>query len=333
LEAFMSDPVHKVAIIGSGPAGLTAAIYTARAKLDPLCLEGGDISSKTDLPGGQLMLTTDVENFPGFPEGIMGPDLMDRFKKQAARFGTTFVPGRVIKADLSQRPFVLEVDKQLEGTKETFKAHSLIVATGASAKYLGIESEQKYLGKGVTTCATCDGAFFRGKHVVVVGGGDSAMEEAVFLTRFASKVTIVHRREGLRASKIMHERALENDKIEWKLNWVVTDIQPDGRFLKSLTLEGRGPNEGQTETLDIGPDGGLFIAIGHSPNAQLFEGQVDMHDTGYLKTNGASSLTSVEGVFAAGDIHDSHYRQAITASGAGCKAAIDCEKWLEAQGL
>lgn len=327
------DTVHKVAIIGSGPAGLTAAIYASRAKLDPVCLEGGDITSKTDLPGGQLMLTTDVENFPGFPEGIMGPELMTLFKKQAERFGTVFVPGRVTKADLSQRPFVLEVDKQLEGTQTTIKAHAIIVATGASAKYLGLEVEQKYLGQGVTTCATCDGAFFRDKHVVVVGAGDSAMEEAVFLTRFAHTVTIVHRRTGLRASKIMIERAQANPKIKWKLNRVVKDIIPDERFLKQIVLAGTHEDEGVTETLDIGPSGGLFIAIGHSPNTQIFADQIEMHDTGYLKTKSSTSLTSVEGVFAAGDVHDSHYRQAITASGAGCKAAIDAEKWLEAQGL
>ena len=272
------DTIHKVAIIGSGPAGLTAAIYAARAKLNPVCLEGGDINSKTDLPGGQLMLTTDVENFPGFPEGIMGPELMDRFKQQAERFGTTFVPGRVIKADLSQRPFVLEVDRQMEGAQETIRCQSLIVATGASAKYLGIPSEQALLGKGVTTCATCDGAFFREKHVVVVGGGDSAMEEATFLTRFASKVTIVHRREEFRASKIMVDRAKANEKIEWKLNRRVAEIHGGERFLEALTLEGCGPDEGTTERLEIGPDGGLFIAIGHSPNAVLFSGQLDLHD-------------------------------------------------------
>lgn len=329
----MTDTVHKVAIIGSGPAGLTAAIYASRAKLEPVCIEGGDITSKTDLPGGQLMLTTDVENFPGFPDGIMGPELMERFKAQAARFGTQFIPGRVIKADLSQRPFTLEVDRQMEGTKETIKCHSLIIATGASAKYLGLPSEQALLGKGVTTCATCDGAFFRDKHVVVVGAGDSAMEEATFLTRFASTVTIVHRREEFRASKIMVERAKANEKIKWKLNRVVKEVHGGERFLDALTLAGTGPDEGLEERLEIGPAGGLFIAIGHSPNAQIFEGQVDLYENGYMKVDGSTSRTSVEGVFAAGDIHDHHYRQAITASGAGCKAAIDCEKWLEAEGL
>jgi len=330
----MSDtPVKKVAIIGSGPAGLTAAIYAARAKLEPVVLEGGDINSKTDLPGGQLMLTTDVENFPGFPEGITGPELMDRFKQQASRFGASFVPGRVVRADLRSRPFELEVERQLEGTRETYRAHALIVATGASAKYMGLDVEQEYLGRGVTTCATCDGAFFRGKHVAVVGGGDSAMEEANFLTRFAERVTVIHRREGLRASKIMVERARANPKIAWKLNRGVADIEPDKRFLKALVLQGTNEDEGVTERLELGPDGGLFVAIGHSPNSDLFGGQLELHDTGYIKTQGSTSLTSVEGVFAAGDIHDSHYRQAITASGAGCKAAIDAERWLEAQGL
>jgi thioredoxin reductase (NADPH) len=329
----MTDTVHKVAIVGSGPAGLTAAIYASRAKLEPVCIEGGDITSKTDLPGGQLMLTTDVENFPGFPDGIMGPELMEKFKAQAARFGTKFIPGRVIKADLSQRPFTLEVDRQMEGTKETIKCHSLIIATGASAKYLGLPSEQANLGKGVTTCATCDGAFFRDKHVVVVGAGDSAMEEATFLTRFASTVTIVHRREEFRASKIMIERARANEKIKWKLNRVVKEVHGGERFLDALTLAGTGPDEGLEERLEIGPAGGLFIAIGHSPNAQIFEGQVDLYENGYMKVDGSTSRTSVDGVFAAGDIHDHHYRQAITASGAGCKAAIDCEKWLEAEGL
>ncbi|RMG09109.1 MAG: thioredoxin-disulfide reductase, partial [Planctomycetota bacterium] len=264
--------------------------------------------------------------------GIQGPELMERFKQQAARFGTVFVAGRVTAVDLSVRPFRLEVDKQLEGTQTSLVAEAVIVATGASARLLGIEAEEKYLGRGITTCATCDGAFFRDRHVVVVGGGDSAMEEAIFLTRFASKVTVVHRREGLRASKIMADRARANPKIAWKLNRVVVDVVPGDRFLSGIVLRGTGPDEGLEETLDVSPDGGLFIAIGHTPNSQLFAGQLEMHDTGYIKVRNGSSRTSVEGVFAAGDIHDSHYRQAITAAAAGCKAAIDAEKWLEAQG-
>ena len=328
----MSDEVHKLVIVGSGPAGLTAAIYASRANLKPVVIEGGDISSKTDLPGGQLMLTTDVENVPGFPEGIMGPELMDRFRQQATRFGALFQAGQVVKAELGQRPFVLHVEDTYGGTKTTIRARALVIATGASAKYLGIPAEQKLLGHGVTTCATCDGAFFRNKKVAVVGGGDSAMEEANFLTRFASSVTVVHRREELRASKIMVERARHNPKIHWKLNRTVTDIQPGGKYLQSLTLAGTGPDEGQTETLELGPDGGLFIAIGHSPNAAAFRGQLELDEQGYIKVQGHTSLTSIEGVFAAGDIHDSHYRQAITASGAGCKAAIDAERWLESQG-
>ena len=329
----MADDVRKVVIIGSGPAGLTAAIYAARAKLEPVVIEGGDITSKTDLPGGQLMLTTDVENFPGFPDGIQGPELMERFKAQATRFGAELVGGRVVKADVTQRPFTIEVENQMEGTQRTLRTHTLIVATGASAKYLGIEPEQQYLGKGVTTCATCDGAFFRDKHVVIVGGGDSAMEEATFLTRFAHTVTVVHRRETFRASKIMLERARSHEKIKWKLNRTIVDIIPDERFLKALVLRGTEKDEGIEETLEIGPSGGLFIAIGHSPNVDLFQGQVELHDTGYMKTFDNTARTSVEGVFAGGDIHDSHYRQAITAAGAGCRAAMDAEKWLEAQGL
>jgi thioredoxin reductase (NADPH) len=328
----VTDEVHKLAIVGSGPAGLTAAIYASRANLKPLVLEGGDIASKTDLPGGQLMLTTEVENFPGFPEGIMGPELMDRFRKQAERFGAVFKPGRVVKADLSRRPFTLEVQDTYGGTSATVRARALVIATGASAKYLGIPAEQKLLGHGVTTCATCDGAFFRNKKVVVVGGGDSAMEEANFLTRFASSVTVVHRREGLRASKVMIERARQNPKIHWKLNRTIKDIIPDKKYLQALVLVGTGPDEGKEERLELGPDGGMFVAIGHSPNAEAFRGQLKLDEAGYIEVQGHTSLTSVEGVFAAGDIHDSHYRQAITASGAGCKAAIDAERWLESQG-
>jgi len=329
----MSDEVHTVAIMGSGPAGLTAAIYASRANLAPVVIEGGDVTSKTDLPGGQLMLTTDVENFPGFPEGIMGPELMDRFRKQAERFGTIFKPGRVVKADLSQRPFRIEVEDTYGGTSYSLKAQCLIVATGASAKYIGFEGEQEHLGKGVTTCATCDGAFFRDKHVVVVGGGDSAMEEATFLTRFASKVTVVNRRTTLRASKIMADRARENPKVEWKLNRTVVGVIGDSKYLKGVKLQGTNEDEGVEEVLDVGPDGGLFIAIGHSPNSEVFGEQLALHDTGYIKVEGSTSRSSVEGVFVAGDIHDSHYRQAITAAGAGCKAAIDAEKWLESQEL
>jgi len=329
----MSDEVERVVIMGSGPAGLTAAIYASRANLSPLVVEGGDIASKTDLPGGQLMLTTDVENYPGFPEGIMGPELMQKFRAQAERFGARFRPGRVVKADLSARPFAIGVDDTYGGEEWSVKTHALIVATGAAAKYLGLGKEQELLGHGVTTCATCDGAFFRGKRVAVVGGGDSAMEEATFLTRFADKVTVIHRREGFRASKIMLERARENPKIEFKVNRVVKDIVPDEKYLEQLVLAGTHEDEGTEETLELGPDGGLFIAIGHSPNSEVFAGQLDMDDTGYIKTDGVSSRSNVEGVFVAGDIHDSHYRQAITAAGAGCKAAIDAEKWLESEGI
>lgn len=328
----MADKVHKVAIMGSGPAGLTAAIYAARANLGPVCIEGGDVASKTDLPGGQLMLTTEVENFPGFPEGILGPELMERFRKQAERFGTHFVQGRVVDADLSKRPFELSVHNTLEDTRTTVRAHSVIVATGASAKYLGLPKEQELLGRGVTTCATCDGAFFRNKQVAIVGGGDSAMEEALFLTRYASTVWVVHRRETFRASKIMLDRAKQNPKIKWKLNRAVYDIVPDKRYLRALELAGTEKDAGLKETLELGPDGGLFVAIGHSPNTVVFGDQLALHDNGYLKVF-EGSRTSVEGVFAAGDVHDHVYRQAITAAGAGCKAAIDAERWLEQQGL
>jgi thioredoxin reductase (NADPH) len=327
------ETVHKVAIMGSGPAGLTAAIYAARANLAPVCIEGGDVTSKTDLPGGQLMLTTEVENFPGFPEGILGPELMERFRKQAERFGTKFVGGRVVNADLSRRPFVLQIHDTVQDTKSTLRCQALIVATGASAKYLGIPQEQELLGKGVTTCATCDGAFFRNKHVVIVGGGDSAMEEALFLTRYAHTVTVVHRRETFRASKIMLDRAKANPKIQWKLNRAVVGIVPDKKYLKALELAGCEHEAGVRETLEVGPDGGLFVAIGHAPNSVVFGDQLALHDNGYIKLFDGSSRTSVEGVFASGDIHDHVYRQAITASGAGCKAAIDAERWLEQQGL
>ena len=309
---------HEVIIIGSGPAGLTAAIYTARANLSPLVIEG-EPSSTSDQPGGQLMLTTEVENFPGFPEGVMGPDLMMKFREQAARFNTTFITEKVTKVDFSSRPFSVWV----RDTKYT--AQSIIVSTGAQSIMLGLENEKRFYGHGLSTCATCDGFFFKGQEIAVVGGGDSAIEEATFLTKFASKVTIVHRRETLRASKIMQQRALSNPKIEFKWNSQVTEI------LGTQKLQGVGLVDtvtGQKSQLDVT---GLFVAIGHRPNTDLFKGVLEMEDSGYLKTRPGSSYTNIDGVFACGDVQDHTYRQAITAAGSGCMAAIDCERWLEAQ--
>ncbi len=309
---------HEVIIIGSGPAGLTAAIYTARANLSPLVIEG-EPSSTSDQPGGQLMLTTEVENFPGFPEGVMGPDLMMKFREQAARFNTTFITEKVTKVDFSSRPFSVWV----RDTKYTAK--SIIVSTGAQSIMLGLENEKRFYGHGLSTCATCDGFFFKGQEIAVVGGGDSAIEEATFLTKFASKVTIVHRRETLRASKIMQQRALSNPKIEFKWNSQVTEI------LGTQKLQGVGLVDtvtGQKSQLDVT---GLFVAIGHRPNTDLFKGVLEMEDSGYLKTRPGSSYTNIDGVFACGDVQDHTYRQAITAAGSGCMAAIDCERWLEAQ--
>ena len=309
---------HEVIIIGSGPAGLTAAIYTARANLSPLVIEG-EPSSTSDQPGGQLMLTTEVENFPGFPEGVMGPDLMMKFREQAARFNTTFITEKVTKVDFSNRPFSVWV----RDTKYTAK--SIIVSTGAQSIMLGLENEKRFYGHGLSTCATCDGFFFKGQEIAVVGGGDSAIEEATFLTKFDSKVTIVHRRETLRASKIMQQRALSNPKIEFKWNSQVTEI------LGTQKLQGVGLVDtvtGQKSQLDVT---GLFVAIGHRPNTDLFKGVLEMEDSGYLKTRPGSSYTNIDGVFACGDVQDHTYRQAITAAGSGCMAAIDCERWLEAQ--
>ena len=309
---------HEVIIIGSGPAGLTAAIYTARANLSPLVIEG-EPSSTSDQPGGQLMLTTEVENFPGFPEGVMGPDLMMKFREQAARFNTTFITEKVTKVDFSNRPFSVWV----RDTKYT--AQSIIVSTGAQSIMLGLENEKRFYGHGLSTCATCDGFFFKGQEIAVVGGGDSAIEEATFLTKFASKVTIVHRREALRASKIMQQRALSNPKIEFKWNSQVTEI------LGTQKLQGVGLVDtitGQKSQLDVT---GLFVAIGHRPNTDLFKGVLAMEDSGYLKTRPGSSYTNIDGVFACGDVQDHTYRQAITAAGSGCMAGIDCERWLEAQ--
>lgn len=304
---------EKVLIIGSGPAGLTAAIYAARANLSPLVVEGME-------PGGQLTLTTEVENFPGFPEGIMGPELMEKFKKQAERFGARFQFGNVDRADLSERPFKISI-----GGKEVL-AQTLVIASGASARWLGIESEKKFQGRGVSTCATCDGAFYKDLPVAVVGGGDSAMEEANFLTRFASKVYLIHRREDFRASKIMVDRALANPKIETVLNSEVVEIRGD-KTVSSLLIR----NVNTKEESELKADG-LFVAIGHIPNTKVFEGQLGMNALGYLETNGHTTETKIPGVFSAGDVHDTRYRQAITAAGSGCKAAMDAEKFLEEQG-
>ncbi len=313
----MSSNHHRVLIIGSGPAGLTAAIYTARASLQPLVIEG-EPSSTSDQPGGQLMLTTEVENFPGFPEGIMGPELMTRCREQAARFGAQFLTEKVTKVDFSSRPFKAWVRDTL------YTADSVIVSTGAQSLMLGLPEETRLIGHGLSTCATCDGFFFRGQNIVVVGGGDSALEEAQFLTKFAAKVTIVHRRDTLRASKIMQERAFANDKIEFIWNSHVTKIFGED---KVSGIELTSTVDGTTSTLDVT---GVFVAIGHKPNTGLFEGVLDMESTGYLVTKPGSTYTNIDGVFACGDVQDHTYRQAITAAGSGCMAAIDCERWLEA---
>lgn len=301
---------HKVIIIGSGPAGYTAAIYTSRALLSPLMFEGIE-------PGGQLMNTTDVENYPGFPEGVMGPDMMTLFKKQAERFGTEIVSQRVDKVDFSQTPHQVTV-----GDK-TYTADSIIIATGASAKLLGLDAEKKFMGKGVSTCATCDGAFYREKEVAVVGGGDSAMEEALFLTRFARKVYVIHRRSQLRASQIMQDRAMKNEKIEFIWNTAVEDVLGDATGVTGLSLKNLETSEERSLSVH-----GMFVAIGHLPNTDIFKDQLALDEKGYIVTH-QGTLTSKTGVFAAGDVQDSIYRQAITASGTGCMAAIDCERYLE----
>ena len=300
-------------ILGSGPAGLTAALYAARANLRPLVLKGIDA-------GGQLMLTTDVENYPGFPDAILGPELMERMEKQAGRFEAELLHQEASRVDLSSRPF------GVWSGDEEWRARSLIIATGAKAKMLGLESERKLLGHGVSTCATCDGFFFRGQELVVVGGGDSAVEEALFLTRFATKVTIVHRREQLRASKILQDRAFANDKIDFIWNSVVDEVLGDGQ------VSGARIRNVQTGAVTPVPASGVFIAIGHTPNTTLFQGQLEMNPGGYIAVEEPTTKTSVEGVFAAGDVVDFIYRQAITAAGMGCQAAIDAERFLEARG-
>ncbi len=305
---------ERLVIVGSGPAGYTAALYAARANLNPLLFEGFQ-------PGGQLTITSDVENYPGFPEGILGPELMEKMKKQAERFGTRYEASEVTRVDFSRRPFQLWVDDK------AYAADAVIVATGASAKWLGIPSEKQYQGKGVSACATCDGFFFKGVEVAVVGGGDTAMEEASFLTKFATKVHVVHRRDELRASKIMQERAKANPKISLVLSATVEEILGDGKAVTGVRL--KSTKDGSTREL---PLKGVFMGIGHEPNTKIFKGQLEMNEVGYLNVKSPSTATSVAGVFAAGDVSDPTYRQAVSAAGTGCMAAIDAERWLAEHG-
>lgn len=304
---------RKLTIIGTGPAGLTAAIYSGRANLSPLVIQGPE-------PGGQLITTTDVENYPGFPDGIMGPDMMQKFEQQAERFGAELRWGSVTAVDFSQRPFGMIVDEETPVTSDT-----VIISTGASAMYLGLENETRLLGHGVSACATCDGAFFRDQEIAIVGGGDTALEEALFLTRFASKVYLIHRRDEFRGSKIMVDRVVENDKIEILFNTVVDDVLGD-KLVEALAL--RDVVSGKKRTLRVE---GFFVAIGHKPNTEIFSDYLDRDETGYIVTKSDSTYTNVEGVFACGDAQDHVYRQAITAAGTGCMAAIDAERWLSDQ--
>lgn len=303
---------EKVLIIGSGPAGLTAAIYAARADLEPFMIEGME-------RGGQLMITTDVENYPGFPDGVMGPDLMEQMRKQAERFGTRIVSSDVTDVDFSQRPFTVSVGA------DTYSAQSIIISTGASARWLGVEGEERLRGFGVSACATCDGFFFRDKELLIVGGGDTAMEEALFLTKFASKVTVVHRRDEFRASPIMVDRLLEHPKIDVLWDSVVVEIVGD-----TLVTGAKIRNVKTDEITDFEADG-VFVAIGHTPNTKVFAGEIDLDEDGYVLTEPGATATSVEGVFAAGDVTDKVYRQAVTAAGLGCQAALDAQRWLHEQ--
>ena len=310
-----TDTVENLIIIGSGPAGLTAAVYSARANLKPLMIEGEEA-------GGQLMLTTDVENFPGFDHGITGPDLISVTRKQAERFGTRFITKNVTKVDFSSRPFKIYIGEKLH------LAQTVIISTGANAQWLNIPSEKQYSSRGVSSCATCDAAFFKNVEVAVVGGGDTAMEEANFLTRFASKVYVIHRSESFKASKIMLDRARKNPKIEFIMDTVVEEVLGDGKSVTGVKLKST-----KTGALSEKAVQGLFIAIGHTPNTKLFKNILDMNEIGYLKTKPGTTYTNIPGVFAAGDVQDSIYRQAITAAGTGCMASLDAERWMEAEGL
>jgi len=309
----MADKKANVVIVGSGPSGYTAAIYAARANLEPVLITGPQ-------PGGQLTITSDVENFPGFPTGIMGPEMMNLFREQAERFGTRMVEGMVTSVDLSRRPFLVEVD---EG-RESWQAETLIVSTGASARWLGIPGERDFMGRGVSACATCDGFFFKGQEIVVVGGGDSAMEEATFLTKFASRVTVIHRREELRASKIMQDKAKNNPKISFIWNSAVTRVLGNEQGVTGVLVKNLHSGEEAELTCT-----GFFVAIGHDPNTQIVRGQLDLDEAGYIKVHPGSTKTNVPGVFACGDAIDAVYRQAITAAGTGCMAALDAERFLE----
>jgi thioredoxin reductase (NADPH) len=307
----IADKIFNVVIVGSGPAGLTAALYTARADLLPIVFEGPE-------PGGQLMQTTDVENYPGYPEGVMGPKMMEDFRKQATRFGADCRYGYVTNIDFDERPYTLTIDDEFE-----VKAKSIIISTGAEAKWLHLESEQRLRGKGVSACATCDGAFFRDQHVIVVGGGDTAMEEATFLTKFASKVTVIHRRDELRASKVMQKRAFDSEKIEFMWDSELTEVLGNG-VVEGVKIK----NNKNEETATLDDVTGVFIAIGHKPNTDLFKGVLTMDDVGYIQTKGQSTVTDLPGIFASGDAMDPVYRQAVTAAGTGCRAAIDAERFL-----
>jgi thioredoxin reductase (NADPH) len=315
--------VRKVVIIGSGPAGYTAAIYAARANLHPVVFAGGPSASDAQrVPGGQLMITNDVENYPGFPEAVTGPELMERFQKQAERFGTVIHMENVEQIDFSKRPF------RVKGESKEYTAHAVIVATGASAKWLNVKGEDQFRNRGVSACATCDGFFFKNRDVLVVGGGDTAMEEATYLSKICSSVTVIHRRNSLRASKIMQERALKNPKIKFVWNAVIEEVHGDAKGANAVTL--KDVNTGKTSRLDCGA---VFVAIGHTPTTELFKDVLELQANGYLKVVPGTSRTSIEGVFACGDVADSYYRQAVTAAGTGCMAAIEAERWMTEHGI